>query len=77
LIRVGRRLVPLGFEFGAIFGSQNLGALQIVFGVNVLGFFLLRFLAGAFLFGGFGNILRGALRRTHRGASENRNAAEA
>jgi hypothetical protein len=73
-VPVGRSVVSLGFEFGAIFGSQNLRALQIVFGVNVLRFF--PFLAGAFLFGGLGDILRGALRRAHRRTGEKRSAAQ-
>jgi hypothetical protein len=54
----------------AIFGSEDLRALQIFFGVNVLGF-LLGFFAGAFLLGGFGDILGVALRGAHRKRGEN------
>lgn len=60
-----------GFDLGAIFGSENLGALQIFFGVDVLVFFLLAFLARALLLGGVGDVLtvglRSAKNSTRRG----------
>jgi hypothetical protein len=67
----GSGLIFLGFELGAIFRSEDLGALEIFFGVNVLGFFLLRLFASAFLLGRFGDILSVALRDADHGAGEN------
>jgi hypothetical protein len=69
-------LIFLGFDLRAIFRSENFRALQIFFGVNVLGFFLLGFLTGVFLFGGVGNILGGALSRANRNTNENSNPAK-
>src|SRR5215831_6468741 len=40
-----------------IFGREDVVALQVIGGINVLGFFLLTFFAGAFLTGGFRNAL--------------------
>jgi hypothetical protein len=51
----GLLLAP-GFGAGFIVGSEDSSAAQIFVGVNVLSF--LRLFAGAFLTGGFGNILR-------------------
>jgi hypothetical protein len=48
-----------------------LGALEIFLGVNVMGFFLLRLFAGAFLLGGFRDILREAVRSVHQDIREN------
>ncbi len=70
-------LIFLGFDLCAIFGSKYLGALQIFFGVNVLGFFLLILLTRAFLLGGFGDILTGGLRGGKKGARREKNYGEA
>jgi len=50
-------LVFLGFDLRAIFRGKNLSALQIFFCVDVLVFFLLAFLARAFLLGSVSDIL--------------------
>jgi len=70
-------LIFLGFDLRAIFGRENLGALQIFFGVNVFGFFLLTFLARAFLLGGFGDILTEGLRGGKKGTRREKNYGEA
>jgi hypothetical protein len=76
--RGGRSLlIFFGFEFGAIFRRENLSALQVFFGVDVLGFFLLGFFARAFLLGGVGNILSAAFPAEEKDASEKENAREA
>jgi hypothetical protein len=69
-------LISRGLELRAIFRGEDLGALQIFFGVNVIGFFLLRLLAGTFLFGGFRDILcllvlRAACLGVYQNAREN------
>jgi hypothetical protein len=51
-------------------------ALQIFGGVDVLGFFLLRFFAGAFLTSGFGDILRVRVCGDEGGAGENQDAGQ-
>ena len=74
----GRRgLIFPGFELRAIFRREDLGALQIFFGVNVLGFFLLRFFASTFLLGGVGDILSMTLRGDNHGAGKKQNARQA
>ena len=74
---VTRGLNFFGFDLRAIFGSENLSALKIFLGVNVLGFFLLGFLAGAFLFRGFGYILSATLGGDKNGAGKKQNARKA
>ena len=46
-----------GFDLRVIVGRENLCVLQIFFGVNVLGFFLQSFFAGAFLSRSGGDVL--------------------
>ena len=70
------RIVFLGVELGAIVRSQDLGALQIFIGVNVLWFFVLGFLARSFLASSVGDILRRTPRCSQRHARENKKAAE-
>jgi hypothetical protein len=50
-------LIFSGFDLRVVFRRENLRVLQILFGVNVLGFFLQGFFAYAFLAGGFGDVL--------------------
>jgi hypothetical protein len=69
--RGGRSLLILfGVELGAIFGCENLSALQVFLGVNVFRLFLLRFLARAFLLSGVGDILGTALRSDKKNEGE-------
>lgn len=64
----------LGFDLRAVFGSQNMRVLEILFGVNVFGV-LLRFLfAGAFLACGFGDRLILLVLRARKGGAESREA---
>jgi hypothetical protein len=74
---VARGLNFFGFDLCSILRGENLSALEIFFGVNVLGFFLLRFLAGAFLFRGFGHILSATFGGDKNGAGKKQNAREA
>jgi len=76
--RSGRSLLNFfGVELGAIFRRENLISLQVFFGVDVLGFFLLRFFARAFLLCGVGNILSTAFPADEKDATEKENAREA
>jgi hypothetical protein len=60
------------FHFRTILGCEDLRALQIFIGVNVLWFFLLIFFPGFFLACGFGNILRVTLRKTKNRAGDDK-----
>jgi hypothetical protein len=50
-----RAFGSLGFDLRTVFGSQNVGVLEILFGVNMLGVFCCFLFAGPFLPGGFGD----------------------
>jgi hypothetical protein len=52
-----RLLILARFQLSAIFRRKDVVALQVFSGVNVFGFFMLAFLAGAFLTGGVCNAL--------------------
>jgi len=76
--RSGRSLLNFfGVELGAIFRRENLSSLQVFFGVDVLGFFLLRFFARAFLLGGVGDILSTALRSDKNGTGKDQEPRKA
>src|SRR5437899_8601296 len=62
------RQVFLRLYLRVVFGSKNLGALQVLFGVDVLGFLLLAFLTALLLAGGISNILGVALWRAKNSA---------
>jgi hypothetical protein len=62
------RLILLRFHLGAIFLRENLSALQILLGIDMLGFFLLTFFLGTFLTSRFGDVLSGALSGVKNGA---------
>jgi hypothetical protein len=64
----------LCFHFRTILGYEDLRALQIFIGVNVLWFFLLIFFSGFFLAGGFGNILGVTLRKAKNRAGDDQNS---
>jgi len=66
----GNLPLTFGFQSLAIFRSQDVGTTQVILGVDVLGMLLLALFARAFLFGGFGNILRVAIRYAEEGAGE-------
>lgn len=70
-------LIPLCLELGAIFRREDLSALQIFVGVNVLGLFLLRLFAGAFLLGGFRDILGEAMRGIYHDIRKNQKRRKA
>lgn len=53
----GGLLILARFQLGAIFWRKDLFAFQVVSSVNVPGFFLLSFFAGAFLTSGFRDVL--------------------
>jgi hypothetical protein len=60
-------------HFSAVFRGKNLRALQIFFGVNVLGLFLLAFLASLFLASRISNILSVGLRVAKKSAGDDEN----
>jgi hypothetical protein len=62
------------FHFRTILGCEDLRALQIFIGVNVLCFFLLIFFSGFFLARGFGNILRVTLRKAKNRAGNDKDS---
>ena len=70
-------LIFPGFDLRAILRSKNLGALQIFFGINVLGFFLLGFFASTFLFRRVGDVLSVAFGRKENGAGKKQNPKNA
>jgi hypothetical protein len=61
-------------HFRTILRCEDLRALQIFIGVNVLWFFLLIFFPGFFLARGFGNILRVTLRKAKNRAGDDKNS---
>jgi hypothetical protein len=65
-----RLLFTFGFQSLAVFRSQDVGTTQVIRGVDVLGMLLLALFARAFLFRGFGNILRVAIRYAEESAGE-------
>jgi hypothetical protein len=69
-----RLLVFLCFHFRTILGREDLRALQIFIGVDVLWFFLLIFFPGFFLARGFGNILRVTLLKAKNRAGDDKNS---
>ena len=71
-------MILLGVELRLIFFREDVVALQILGGINMLGFFLLRLLAGAFLTSGFGDILilRVRPRGEERGAGDNQDTGQ-
>jgi|SRR5947209_3082256 len=69
------RRIFLGFHLSAILRRQNLIPLQILFGVNVLGFLLFFFL-GAFLSSRFGDVLGRTLRRAKKGARHKKDSGD-
>jgi hypothetical protein len=70
------RLIFLGVELRLILFREDVFALQIFGSVDVLGFLLLGFLAGAFLASGFGDVLRIRVRGDESGAGENQYARQ-
>jgi hypothetical protein len=74
-LRAREWLLPFPcFHFRAILGREDLRALQIFIGVNVLWFFLLIFFPGFFLACGFGDILRVTLRKAKNRAGDDKNS---
>ncbi len=64
------RLILLRFNLSAIIRRKDLSALEILLGIDVLGFFLLTFFLGAFLTSRFGDVLSGALSGAKNGAED-------
>lgn len=65
-----RAFVFLCFDLRAVYRSQNVGMLEIFFGVNVLGGFLLFFFSSAFLAGGFSDGIALLVLRARNGGAE-------
>jgi hypothetical protein len=70
-------LIFLRLYLSAIFGRENLRALQVLLRVDVLGFFLLTLLLSALLTSRFGDILSGALCRAKDGGGRYQNCRKA